>query len=87
MGVASASFTGAEPTGSLLTHTPTASQVADLLAAAYGDWAAGIALLTGQASSLGGSSTAGGSNSVLAAGSQPGATVNLYSGSQESGTQ
>ena len=84
-GVASASPTGSELNGSLLARTPTASQVADLLAAANGDWAAVIALLTGQASSGAGSLSAGGSGSVLAVGSQPGAAVALNSGSQAGG--
>ena len=87
-GVASTSATGAQLTGSLLARTPTASQVADLLAAAHGDWASVIALLSGQASSGAGSSSATGSGMGQAVGSQPGTAVTtINSGSQAGGSQ
>lgn len=67
--------------GSLLARTPTATQVADLLAAAGGDWASVLALLTGQATSVPGTVAASGTGSAHAAGSQSGAvTINTGSG-------
>lgn len=62
--------------GSVQAHTLTASHVADLLAAAGGDWSKVVALLTGQAST----GAAGGSGQATASGTD-GAAVTINGGS------
>ncbi|PRW56191.1 hypothetical protein C2E21_4906 [Chlorella sorokiniana] len=72
-GVASATPTGSQVSGSVQAHTLSASHVADLLAAAGGDWSKVVALLTGQA----GSGAASGSGKATASGTDGAAvTVN-----------